>query len=95
MIYRVTAAEYELWYAEWVSNPWGEHRADYRNAMQCTMFANVNRSADSAPFDISDFMPFETKQKQKAEMSPQDMKAFFKAMTLGQQLLQGQKPKVK
>lgn len=56
-------AEFVDWMAYYELDPFGEERADLRNAMAMALTANVNRDAKKQrkPFSATDFMPkFET-----------------------------------
>lgn len=56
-------------FAEWIEfykiHPFGETRADFRNAMVCALLANANRDPKSQPVEMEAFMVDFTKQKNK------------------------------
>ena len=45
------------WQAYFSLEPFGERRADYRNALLCCILANANRGKDQKAFEVSDFLP--------------------------------------
>lgn len=47
--------------------PFGEERADLRNAIIACIIANVNRGKDQKPFEVSDFMLKFDPPKQQTE----------------------------
>lgn len=55
-------AEYEALY---LIEPWGDLRADLRQAITSMVIANVNRGKNQRAFKVEDFMPIrEPKKKQ-------------------------------
>lgn len=56
-------------------NPWGDHRADLRNAQLLAQTANLYRdeSKRKRPYEVIDFMPFLQKDE-----TPQDNAANFR-----------------
>jgi len=66
--------------AFYLIEPFGEYRADLRNAMLCSLIANVNKGKKQRPFKMKDFMlRFESPKQQ----SDEDMKAVLKAYCAG------------
>jgi len=60
---RTTSKELSEWQAYYSIEPFGEERADLRNAMLCTLVANAMRGKNSKAMTIKDFMPdFEPKK---------------------------------
>jgi hypothetical protein len=72
LLRRVTSIEMSEWYAYYCVDPWGEERADLRQAITTAMIANVNRGKDDKAFTPEDFMPFTKKNKERSK--PQDWK---------------------
>lgn len=60
MLRGLAPSELGLWAALWSIDPWGEGRADLRNALTASLIANVHRDAKArpSPFRPSEFMPF-------------------------------------
>ena len=56
--------------------PFGEQRADYRQAITSMVLANVNRGKNQRAFKVSDFMPFEKKKKRR-QQTPEEMQAML------------------
>ena len=49
--------------------PFGEWRADYRNAQLCALQANLNRDAKKRPkpYEVHDFMAFDQAEKRRKQ----------------------------
>jgi hypothetical protein len=58
--------------------PWGEERADIRNAMSMAQTANMHRGDSTPAFKIDDFMPFKHKPEESSE--PAGLRNLFKSM---------------
>jgi hypothetical protein len=67
---RISAAELTLYQVYYRSNPWGEERADIRNALLMAQTANMHRDpkTNPTPFEVSDFMPFSKKVEEESEL---------------------------
>ncbi|MCS7159473.1 MAG: DUF4035 domain-containing protein [Gemmatales bacterium] len=50
-------SELSTWLAYYSLEPWGEDRADLRAAIVASVIANANRSSDTPPFELWQFMP--------------------------------------
>lgn len=74
-----SAAEILLYQCYYRIAPWGEERADLRNAMNMAQTANMNRDTTRKPdpYEITDFMPFH--EGEKEEIDP--LKGAFLKMT--------------
>jgi hypothetical protein len=76
MLASVPARTILEWQAYYQLEPFGESRADLRNAMLCSLVANIMRGKDSEPVQLDDFMPtFDgTKRPQRAvrEQTPEE-----------------------
>ena len=49
MLREMTASEYMDWKALWLEDPWGEDRADWRQALHTVNYANCNRDTKHHP----------------------------------------------
>lgn len=47
--------------------PFGEWRADYRQAITSMVLANANRSKKQRAFKVKDFMPFDKPKKRRQQ----------------------------
>jgi hypothetical protein len=56
MLARMSSEELSMWMAYEVLEPFGQVRADMRSAQICSTLANINRSKETKPFSVSDFM---------------------------------------
>ena len=56
------------WQAYYAIEPWGEERADLRNAMAMQLTANINRKQGATPFRVADFMPYA--EQRESETKP-------------------------
>ena len=63
----LSSAELALYMAYDRIDPFGEERADLRNALSLRQHAEMNRDRQKhpAPFEIADFMPFDRSRKQQ------------------------------
>jgi hypothetical protein len=75
MLSRISSLELTEWMAYYKMDPFGEERADMRSAMVCTVMANA---WGKKKFKIEDFMP----KFDKRPMTPQQIKDFFKQLTI-------------
>ena len=75
-----SAAEVMLYQCYYRIAPWGEDRADIRNALSMSQTANMHRDSSKypQPFPYTDFMPFHKKEKTEPDMGA--MKGAFAAM---------------
>lgn len=63
------------WQAQYRIDPWGEARADLRNAITSCVIANSNRKERSKAFVPKDFMPDFGSEDGKPKQSAKDMEA--------------------
>lgn len=79
---RISAAELVLYQVYYRNSPWGEERADLRNAMSMCQNANMHRDPSKGKaFEISDFMPFAEKPKPvETDGEPAGLRDVFRAM---------------
>ena len=63
VVREMSAAEISLYQAYFKIDPWGEERADLRNAMAMHQTAEMHRDRKRQPnaFNLMDFMPFRRK----------------------------------
>ena len=78
---RISAAELTLYQVYYRNQPWGEERADIRNAMSMAQTANMHRDPKRhpQPFELSDFMPFSKKPEKETEGEPAGLRQMFKS----------------
>jgi hypothetical protein len=57
LLNRMTAKELGEWMSYYKLNPFGERRADVRQAITSCVIANANRGKNQAPFTVEQFMP--------------------------------------
>lgn len=78
------AGELLLWQALYRVEPWGEIRADFRNASQMALSAEMKRDRKrrGKPFQVAEFMPKWWGEDDTPE-SPQAMMAKFAALVGG------------
>ena len=77
---RISAAELTLYQVYYRNHPWGEERADIRNAMTMAQTANMHRGKGQAAYKLDDFMPFKEKPEVDEEAEHQVWKQAFKSM---------------
>jgi hypothetical protein len=65
MLGELSFKELGLWAAKWETDPWGEERADLRNAVTTYVVAEVNRNrkVKATPYKPLDFMPYAQKDQ--------------------------------
>lgn len=83
---RMSSRELSEWMAYYQIEPWGEERADLRQAMTTSATANLLQSQSKHPkwTKPADFMLLSQKQESAdSEPSPDDLKAKFLAFTSG------------
>lgn len=81
MLGELSLRELGLWAALWEIDPWGEERADLRNAITSYVIAESNRKqkVKATPYKPSDFMPYSLKdEKAKGRDLSHRLKAAFK-----------------
>lgn len=71
----ITSAEFAEWMAYYNVEPFGEERADLRQAITTSVLANAHRGKGKAPYKTTDFMP---KFKGKVKQTVKEMSAIFK-----------------
>jgi hypothetical protein len=76
MLGEMSLRELGQWWALWQIDPWGEERADLRNAITSYVIAEANRNPKkrAAAFSPRDFMPY---AKHKAENVVSKIKALM------------------
>lgn len=83
MLGKLSLREIGTWAALWRIDPWGEERADFRQAITTYVLAEVNRNPKKkgTPYKPLDFMPYAQRDKQanNRELSAR-IKAAFKRM---------------
>lgn len=82
----MSAREFDEWFAAYTIEPWGEHRADLRAAMQTSPLVNIHIPKDqrSKATSPADFMPdFWQPPTQTAEPMTADATADMLAAMLG------------
>ena len=77
-----SSAEIALYRAYWNISPWGEFRADLRNAMSMQLVAEVNRDRKRKPdpYRVQDFMPFHKEPELDTDQLRDKMRRAFKLM---------------
>lgn len=69
----IDACEFAEWQAYYTIEPFGEERADYRNAILCTLIANALRGKHGWTAKPKDFMPDFTETERR--QTPSDFRA--------------------
>jgi len=62
MMSKMSALEETYWLARFKDNPWGDHRADIRNAQVLQLLYNVHASKKAPKKQLSDWLPFHRKR---------------------------------
>lgn len=76
---RIGSAEFTDWLAYYQLEPWGEERADIRNAILCALVANVFRGKGRRA-KLKDFLPrFDEEPRPRQSLS--DMRAVMERFT--------------
>ena len=77
-----SAATIMLYQCYYRMAPWGEERADIRNAMSMSQTANMHRDSSKTPkpYEIDDFMPFREKQEPKETSEPVGLRDLFRTV---------------
>ena len=78
----MSSLEFSEWIAYYKIDPFGEDRADYRNAIMCTLFGNAHKKKGARSFRIDDFMPVWEKVVQSAKSMQKTLFAFASAHNL-------------
>lgn len=76
-----SSAELSLYQAYFRVNPWGEERADIRNAVLASFMGNISPAkpkGGKSQFEVSDFMLFRDKPKQSAKELREQMRTMLK-----------------
>jgi hypothetical protein len=84
MLKDLSVRECGLWAALWEIDPWGEERADLRNAITSYVIAEQKRQPKvrSTPYKPTDFMPYAQKdEKALSRDLSSRLKAVFKKQT--------------
>lgn len=73
---RMSSAEFAEWQAYYELEPWGEERADLRQAMTTSAITNLHMAQTKKPKWVKpeDFMPF-TRREKAAQVKPQGLPA--------------------
>ena len=74
----MSADEYADWMALYALDPWGEYRADLRQAITTNIIARAHGSKKSRPID---FMPFE--KETESDPSIEDVVTFLNKVENG------------
>ena len=74
---RMSALEETYWVARYRDNPFGDHRADVRNAQVLQMLYSVNAGKKSERKKLSDFMPFFRKRVKPDEQVTDSVRSVF------------------
>lgn len=79
------ATEIDDWITYYSIEPWGDHRADIRNAILCNLIHNKDIPKDKASkrTKTQDWMVF-SKKKQEKGMNSKELKHFFENLKLKQ-----------
>lgn len=76
----IDSAEFAEWQAYYLLEPFGEYRADVRNALLACVIANSNRGKSQRSYKIKDFMPvFGPPRRQSASDQRAVWEAFVSA----------------
>lgn len=78
----MSSYEFSEWMAYYKIDPFGEDRADFRNAIMCVLFGNAHKKKGARRFRIADFMPKWEKVVQTAKDMQKTLFAFAKAHNL-------------
>ena len=76
---RMTSQEFGMWFHRWLTEPWGDRRADVHAGLLLTQIANWSgrtRLDKAPPFKVADFIPF--RPREEPEMP--EPAEFFRAM---------------
>ena len=76
MLKCLTSYQLSGWMAYHSIEPFGEWRADLRQAITSTVIANANRGKKQRVFKVKDFMPFD-KPKKRRQQTPEEMQAML------------------
>jgi len=78
LLEKLTAAELAEWMAYYEIEPWGEERADIRQAITSALIANQYRGKNQRPYKVQDFLAVPQPDRQSKlpakEMSVAEMK---------------------
>lgn len=77
---RISAAELTLYQVYYRNHPWGEERADIRNAMSMAQTANMHRGKGQAAYKLDDFMPFKEKPEVEEGVEPPGLRQMFQSL---------------
>ena len=80
MLSRIDSRELSEWMAYYSIEPFGEWRADLRQAITSMVIANANRSKKQRTYKVKDFMPFDKPRKRK-QQTPEEMQAMLNLLT--------------
>lgn len=67
MLNDLTNKELLDWQRFMATEPLPIQQAEYRNALLCSILANVNRGKDQKPYGLKDFMMFEKEPDKSTE----------------------------
>ena len=76
MLKCLTSYQLSGWMAYHSIEPFGEWRADLRQAITSMVVANANRGKKQRAFKVKDFMPFD-KPRKRRQQTPEEMKAML------------------
>lgn len=74
---RIDSRELSEWMAYYSIEPFGEIRADWRQAMTSMILANANRGKGGRSFNIKDFMLINEKKRKRQQQTPEEMAAIL------------------
>lgn len=80
MLSEIGTSELTEWMAYDRLEPFGESRADYREASHMAMIANMNRKKGARRLEPSDFMPV-WDERDRAQSDAQSMMSTLRALT--------------
>ena len=73
----MSSLEETYWAAYFESDPWGDYRADIRNAQLLQMLYSINATKKSKPRSLTDFMPFFKKRVKPDERVTDNVRNLF------------------
>ena len=80
---RLDSRELTEWYADYLTEPWSERRADIRAAIIAQILAEINRDRKRRPrpYRLDEFMAVPPPEQKKKAMPWQAMKMMLKAVS--------------
>jgi hypothetical protein len=72
----LSSAELSAWMAYYQIDPWGEQRADLRNAIGVQILAETHRDKSRGqPFTLADFMPYPPQKARRQSTTKEALRA--------------------